>query len=348
MNEIVIWAQSVCRSTMALYREVKRQSKCPVTVIVRLNACGEAVRVVREAQGQDESAYADVVDQYWDGDYLTGRAIIGEHSKAIHVFSGYQVSSAVSRLIGDAHASGLRTIVYDEAPCEMCVGVKALLKRLCYRLLLPCKVRSVTKAADLFLCASGRKGLGRLKRLGWSKERIVPFGYASAVSCSFTARANKEGNSKPLRVLHTGVETPYRDVETLLRAERVLKRQGVKLEVVRTHGTLPAGEMERLYKWADVFVACGLCEPWGMRVNDAIHAGLPVMVSSGMGAKWLVEQFGCGCVYEKGDVAELADILQRFATDSVFRSRLLSGVRSAHEAWTPKARAKVLLDVLKA
>ena len=41
MTDIVIWAQSVCRSTMALYREVKRQSGCPVTVIVRRSEHGK-------------------------------------------------------------------------------------------------------------------------------------------------------------------------------------------------------------------------------------------------------------------------------------------------------------------
>ena len=103
----------------------------------------------------------------------------------------------------------------------------------------------------------------------------------------------------------------------------------------------------RLYEWADVFVACGLCEPWGMRVSDAIHAGLPVVVSNGMGASWLVEQFGCGCVYEKGKARQLADCLERFARDVDFRTRLVSGVESARTAWSPASRAKVFLDCVK-
>lgn len=328
---------------MSLYREVKSQAGVPVVVVVWRSERGESARRLREAQGQGAGEFAGVVDGEWDGGLQSGREIIAEHSGAVHVFSGYQASAAVRRLICEAHEKGCRTVVYDEAPCEMCIGGKAWLKRLYYRFVLPCKVRSVARTADLFFCASGRKGIGRLKRLGWTEDKIVPFGYASAVTGEF----NHEIHGNGLMVLHTGVESPYRDVETLLEAGEILKRRGVELDIVRTHGKLPAYEMGRLYEWADVFVACGLCEPWGMRVNDAIHAGLPVMVSSGMGAKSLVEQFGCGCVYEKGDVAELADILQRFATDSVFRSQLLSGVRSAHEAWTPKARAKVLLDVLK-
>lgn len=130
-------------------------------------------------------------------------------------------------------------------------------------------------------------------------------------------------------------------------AAELLRRRGVDVEVKFTGGQVDAADLPRLYEWADVFVACGLCEPWGMRVNDAIHAGLPVVVSNGMGASWLVEQFGCGCVYEKGKARQLADCLERFARDADFRARLVSGVESARTAWSPASRAKVFLDCVK-
>lgn len=345
MKELAIWAQSVCRSTMALYREVKRQAGCPVFVIVRQNTNGEIARLVRESQGQGESAYADVVDQYWDGLYQTGRAILDAHGNAVHVFSGYQVSSAVRRLIGDAHVFGLRTVVYDEAPCPMCLGVKAILKRVYYRWLLPSKVRKAVNAADLMLNASGKDGLKELWHLGWAEERIVPFGYVSPAATRFIKKS-AQSSSRPLRILHTGVEPPYRDVQTLVRAIGALDRNGIEVELKRTGGNLSPEELGSLYEWADVLVACGLCEPWGMRVNDAIHAGLPVVISSGMGAKWLVGQYGCGCVYEKGNAQELVTILKRFSLDEQYRASLLSGVTKAHEMWTPVEGAKAFLSIV--
>ncbi len=352
IREIVIWAHSECGSTMALFREVKRLAGVPVTVVVRRSERGEWARQLREAQGQGSGEFADVVDLEWDGEEQAGRGIFAAHcgSGAVHVFSGYQVSATVRRLICEAHEKECRIAVYDEAPCEMCIGGKAWLKRLYYRFVLHCKVHKVTRDADLFLSASGRKGIGRLKRLGWAEGKIVPFGYASDFNCEEKVGDKSWSGRKDvsLRVLHTGIETPYRDVATLKRAVGILKGNGIAAELVCTGGNVPHDELSRLYGWADVFVACGLCEPWGMRVNDAIHAGLPVVVSNGMGAEWLVEQFGCGCIYEKGCAEELAAILQRFATDSEFRSRLLSGVNAAHETWSPEARAKVLLDVIKA
>ena len=81
-----------------------------------------------------------------------------------------------------------------------------------------------------------------------------------------------------------------------------------------------------------------------MRVNDAIHAGLPVIVSSGMGAKMIVEQHGCGSVYKAGDAKELADVLHSFATDSNFASKCRATVAHAHSAWLPETKAKEFLD----
>lgn len=123
-----------------------------------------------------------------------------------------------------------------------------------------------------------------------------------------------------------------------------MKGKGIAVDLVCTGGEASDEEMAGLYRRADVFVACGLCEPWGMRVNDAIHAGLPVVVSDGMGARLLVDRFGCGCVYPAGDADALSKVIERFAADVDFRARLRSGVAAAHEAWTPETRAKVWLE----
>ena len=105
MTELVIWAQSVCRSTMALYREVKRQAGVPVSVVMRHSERGDCARQMREAQGQGADGFADVVDIEWDGELESGRGIFVAHSGegAVHVFSGYQVpphyDSMLSKLI---------------------------------------------------------------------------------------------------------------------------------------------------------------------------------------------------------------------------------------------------------
>ena len=158
----------------------------------------------------------------------------------------------------------------------MCTGVKALAKRLYYRFILPFKVRKVAKKADLFLNQSGVKGVGRLLRLGWAKEKIVPFGYASEVGMIFTQRRvtapcgwTRPVGKRPsraervprdaesgscLRVLHTGVESKYRDVGTLRCAADLLRKRGIDVEVKYTGGKVDAADLPGLYAWADALV----------------------------------------------------------------------------------------------
>ena len=206
MTKIVIWAQSVCRSTMDLYREVKRlRDDVGVTVVLRRDGRGEDVRKLRETQGQGD--YSDVVDREWDGKVESGIELLD--LGAVHVFSGYQASRAVRELMIEAKRRALRVVEYDEAPCEMCLGVKGALKRLYYAMILPMRVRCAVKAADLFISASGNMGMERLVRLGWKREAIVPFGYASgrlAVSGQQLA-VSGEGGFEPCRGVEVKVNT---------------------------------------------------------------------------------------------------------------------------------------------
>ena len=339
MIRLVIWAQSVCRSTMDLYREVKRlRDDVGVTVVLRRDGRGEDVRKLREAQGQGD--YSDVVDREWDGKFESGIELLD--LGAVHVFSGYQACRAVRELMVEAKRRALRVVEYDEAPCEMCLGVKGALKRLYYAMILPMRVRRAVKAADLFISASGNMGMDRLVRLGWKREAIVPFGYASGRLGVSGQQLAVDGMG--LRVLHTGVEAKYRGVDVLKRAAASLKRRGVELEVKFTGGKVDAAELPGLYEWADVVVACGLCEPWGMRVNDVLLEGVPVVVSDGMGAAMLCDEFGCGCVVPKGDANALAAVLERCANDRKFLAHLRSGAKWAAEEITPEKRAKIWLN----
>lgn len=169
----------------------------------------------------------------------------------------------------------------------------------------------------------------------------MPFGYASGKLGELGSGKWEAGSG--LRVLHTGVEAKYRGVDVLKRAAASLKRRGVDVEVKFTGGKVDAAQLPRLYEWADVVVACGLCEPWGMRVNDVLLEGIPVVVSDGMGAAMLCDEFGCGCVVPKGDANALAAVLERCARDRGFLTHLRSGAKRAAAEIAPEKRAKVWL-----
>lgn len=339
---IVVWAQSRCRSTVGLWRALKRIAE--VKVVVLENEKGKWAEKYRAAQGF-EGDWDDVYDK---------SATIEEGD--VHIFSGYQVSARVREMMIEAKKAGKRVWVYDEAPVEMCLGLKSWAKRMYYRFVLPRKVRKAVEAADGILCASGELGVERLKRLGW--KRIVPFGYVveggkagSSSSGSPTANTpyplartsapstREPHNKNKLHVLHIGLETRMRGVEVV---EKVAKEFAIE----RTGGMMPREEMLKKLAACDVVIACGRSEPWGMRVNDAIFAGKPVVVSDGMGARMLVEKYGAGCVVPKGDARALRAALKRCAAEPEFLARLRSGAERAAREWTCEKKARELKEVL--
>ena len=339
VKTLVIWAHSACRSNAALFAEVRKlaEARGIVTRIClwnerplpsgRLGALNDTVTV-----GEDQSRGMSVL-----------RANGGPDS--VQVFCVYQNSPVWRRLIVEAKRGGARVVVNAEAPCEMCLGPLAALKRLYYRWILPRRVRAAVAAADLFLSASGEAGVDRLERLGWRREQIVPFGYASPRLREFAAGRVERSEGGPLWILHLGSEAPVRDVRTLERAMKVLRNRGVMAELARTAGALTESDLVAAIRRADVVVGCGLCEPWGMRINDALLEGTPVVVSDGMGACSLCATYDCGRVFRRGDARSLADALTAAADPSVL-SRWRAGAARAAEELLPERRASFWLKTV--
>lgn len=80
-------------------------------------------------------------------------------------------------------------------------------------------------------------------------------------------------------------------------------------------------ELPAVYAAADVFVLPSSNEPWGLVVNEAMCAGLPIVLSEEIGcAEDLVQDGVNGDTFTAGDVTGLADALRPILTDSDLRA----------------------------
>jgi glycosyltransferase involved in cell wall biosynthesis len=81
-------------------------------------------------------------------------------------------------------------------------------------------------------------------------------------------------------------------------------------------------ELPGLYAASDIFVLPSENEPWGLAVNEAMCAGLPVVVSREVGCVADLVRHGVnGFTPAAGDVAGLAHALQRLVQDEGLRRR---------------------------
>ncbi|MBK1633339.1 hypothetical protein CKO31_21810 [Thiohalocapsa halophila] len=132
------------------------------------------------------------------------------------------------------------------------------------------------------------------------------------------------------------------------RVEAII--QGRRLgDWVRLPGFQQYAELPTYYGLAGAFVHASTSEQWGLVVNEAMAAGLPVLVSSRCGcAPDLVADGENGYTVEPTDVEALAAAMQRVAADDCDREAMGRRSREIIARWTPETFARGLQEAAAA
>src|SRR5262249_59001047 len=103
-------------------------------------------------------------------------------------------------------------------------------------------------------------------------------------------------------------------------------------------GRLVGEDLSRWYAAADAFVLGSRSDTWGIVLNEAAAAGLPLIASDAAGAGYdLIEEGVNGYRFPAGDVGALTGTLERVAADPAWRGR--AGARSAERRKSLRAGA---------
>ncbi|MBO7720829.1 MAG: glycosyltransferase family 4 protein [Kiritimatiellae bacterium] len=363
MKGLFIWACSYCRSTFGLYRELIGQLGVPACI--GLWRIGE--NTLRTAVGFSGSEFDDLPIVEVGENLGRGLKLLDGHPGWNHLFCVCQASPVFRKLAVEAKRRGCGVGVMCEAPCNMFYGWRRAAKAVYLRTLLPHRMKEVVKAADFFVNYSG-DGTDAAAMAGWPVDKILPFGYfPPPIAGSKCVRRTAPG--RPFTILATGIMSRHRGADVLVEALRRLKERGVEyravitqngelLETVRRKaagcglpvelpGFVAIEELIKLYETCSLYVACGRDEPWGMRVNDALNCGAPLGVSRGMGGVQLVDRYGCGFAFSRADAADLADKLERAATDGDYYREIAGNAFKAAEAISPRNKAAELIAVIE-
>ena len=105
-------------------------------------------------------------------------------------------------------------------------------------------------------------------------------------------------------------------------------------------GFHPPEDLPRFFAQADVFVLPSRYDGWGVVVNQALGAGLPIVCSDMVGAgRDLVEEETNGLRFPAGDSAALAEKMQRFLVEPSLCDTWGRASRCRARHWTPAAGA---------
>lgn len=198
-----------------------------------------------------------------------------------------------------------------------------------------------------------------LQALGVAPERIALA--PNAVDSTIFGVAERTRASGPVRLLAVGRLAPEKGLETLLDAARCLPVEvilaGTGPEEGRLRGMAGSnvtflGHVERdalpaLYADADVLVMPSRSEPWGMALNEAALAGLPLVSTTSAGAAWDIIDHGVnGFRLRPDDVAALREALRRLVEDPGFRAAAGARSREIAARFTPEGWADAVATVV--
>ena len=107
------------------------------------------------------------------------------------------------------------------------------------------------------------------------------------------------------------------------------------LDNVRMAGFVNQGALPGVYAASDIFILPSDNEPWGLAVNEAMCAGLPVVLSEEIGCVAdLVRDGVNGATYTVGDVAALAAALRPLVESEDLRRRMGEASREIIGGWS--------------
>lgn len=162
---------------------------------------------------------------------------------------------------------------------------------------------------------------------GFAPQRVV----AVHMGCNFEPRVTLNEPKDIFRVLCIGHDACLKGVVYLAQAWKQAKFKKAELVIrsnvpaklrqlfndpsIRILGPLRGSKLLAAYQSAAVFCLPSVDEGFGMVVLEAMASGLPVVLSSNVGAKEVIREGTDGYIFPVRDVSALADCLTRLYED---------------------------------
>lgn len=370
VQKIVAWHPVLTDHQAFTYQELARQSGLPVVVQV-----AKLEDEARRAQGWTDTRVTDVERHLIpaQGFLRYGVKYMLSNRQQVHIFGSAFESWRMMLILWCASLLRVEFYIVSEPYSQVAFGylgdesslasgLKAFLRPMLYKFYSGIICRGVSG-----LFAISRLAIEQYRESGIPREKIFPFGY-------FVPREGVDQNAgvafrverqAALRVVFVGSLIKRKGLSQLLAAVGRAVESGVSVQLdvygpgdplqfdfsldhARYLGKIPFGQAQNYLGGYDLLVLPSHYDGWGVVVNEAICAGVPVLCSDQVGARVLVETFGAGQVFARSDKQALADWLVTLAGHPERLEAMKSACTAAAEAIQPARAASYMLEVLLA
>jgi len=229
-----------------------------------------------------------------------------------------------------------------------------------------------SKALDIYDYAivAGKKHKEYLEKLGMQNEQIKQVGNVVDNKNFATQNKNRSG------FLYVGRFLSIKNLDVLVRAykkyrnrcseksispdplilvgngetEKSIKQliSDLDLSGITLTGILQIEELKKQYASCRIFVLPSISEPWGLVINEAMAAGMPVIVSSRCGAvPELISHGKNGFLFDPFEIDTLSEYMFRFSEDKNLAEKFGRQSRKIIANFTPETYAENCLEFFK-
>ncbi len=367
-KKIIAWHPVLTDHQAFTYQALSNQCGLPIQVqVVRLED------ETRRAQGWTDTRVTNIERQVIPPHKFLryGLRCLLENRNETHLFGSAFENPRMMLLLWIATLLRLDCYIISEPYSPAAVGyfsdhaawrerIKNLLRPYLYRIY-------------ILTLRGGLKGIFTISRLaalqytkaGMSTNRLFPFGYfvpSENLSKSTLEGTNIQTNQR-LRLIFIGSLIARKGLHTLIAACQLATKQGINLQLdvygpgsptafdfdgdrICYCGQIPFGHTQSYLPTYDLLVLPSLYDGWGVVINEALCARVPVLCSDRVGARVLVETFGAGQVFPQGNLHALAKQISELAVRRDQLQRMRSACCAAAEAIQPERAAAYMLQVL--
>ena len=216
------------------------------------------------------------------------------------------------------------------------------------------------KISGLF--AISRLAVSQYRRAGVPKNKVFPFGYF--IPKINTGSSVNEVIPRKMKVIFVGSLITRKGIDILITAANSAQARGGQLtvdvfgpgdphafhfddEIVRYRGYIPFGTTQQVVSNYDLLVLPSRYDGWGVVVNEALCAGVPVLCSNQVGASAVVEHFDAGLIFPSGNSKVLSELLLELCNDRSRLKVLREAALRACNSLQPAIAAEYMLRVIQ-
>ena len=112
-------------------------------------------------------------------------------------------------------------------------------------------------------------------------------------------------------------------------------------------GFLQPTELHSVFILSDIFLFCSRYDGWGVVINEALSAGLPVITSQEASSCELVIKGNAGFVHQSDNVNQFTTSLNILLSDVDLRKELSVNAKTIAKKWSSAAMAQKVSEILK-